>query len=65
MPSMGPVRIGPSLRHFPMSFLCVQHEGDRQDDDCSKEPRLLERNESKLGEMFIAGSISRFNGGSV
>jgi hypothetical protein len=47
-----------------MSFLCVQHEGDRQD-DCSKEPRLLERNESKLGEMFIAGSISRFNGGSV
>ena len=38
--------------------------GDRQD-DCSKEPRLLERNEFKLGEMFIAESISRLNGGSV
>jgi hypothetical protein len=26
MPSMGPVRIGPSLRPFPMSFPCVPHE---------------------------------------
>jgi hypothetical protein len=37
---------------------------DRQN-DCIKDPRLLERNEFKLGEMFIAESISRLNGGSV